>query len=81
MRTKKLLVLALTLFAIAGATLTLADYVEIDRNPPPPSQCVCPAVWDPVVCRGPDGSVRTFSNACVAGCNGYTKCVRYAVSE
>ena len=81
MKTKKVLVLVLTVFAIASATLALADYLEIERNPPPSSQCVCPAIWDPVVCKGADGSFHAFSNACVAGCNGYTKCVRYTVSE
>ena len=81
MRTKKLLVLALMVFAIAGATMTLAQYIDIVRDPPEPSQCICPAIWDPVACRGSDGSVHVFSNACVAGCNGYTRCVRYAVPE
>jgi hypothetical protein len=37
----------------------------------PPRECICSANYEPVVCRAADGSRHTFSNLCVAGCNGY----------
>jgi hypothetical protein len=80
MRTKRLLVVALVVLAIAGAmAVTLADYLEIERNPPGGSGCVCPAIWEPVACRAPDGSIHGFSNGCVAACYGFTQCARIAV--
>ena len=42
MRTTKLLVLALAVFALAGATMTLAQYIEIVRDPPEPSSSAAP---------------------------------------
>lgn len=80
MRSRKLLVLALmaVAFAWAGA-VALAGYVEIEPNPPDDPECLCPANWDPVVCKGPDGSRHVFSNACVAGCNGFTKCASVTI--
>lgn len=48
--------------------------INIERNPPAGSGCTCPAVWDPVVCKDGQGNERYFSNSCVAGCHGLTKC-------
>lgn len=39
---------------------------------PPGGGCICPAVYDPVLC--PNG--RTYSNGCVAACHGQTGCTR-----
>lgn len=41
------------------------EYVE-DREPIPPEDCVCIALWDPVC--GVDG--KTYSNSCYADCVG-----------
>jgi len=80
MRTKKRLVLALAVVAIAfGSAAAVADYLEIERLPPGETQCICPANWDPVVCKAADGTRRAFSNACVAACNGFTKCASFVV--
>ena len=53
-----------------------AQEIEIIKDPPGGGQCICPANWDPVVCVAPDGSRGKFSNACVAGCYGFTHCAR-----
>ena len=82
----------LTAVALAAAAgiCTLADTVGddggastfaslIDR-PPGGSSCVCPSLWQPVVCtrENPDGTTsrQAFSNGCVAACHGYTSCAR-----
>jgi hypothetical protein len=56
-----------------------AQDLEI-KGPPPGGSCLCPANWEPVVCTGSDGSRHAFSNGCVAGCYGYTSCVRIVVA-
>ncbi len=53
---------------------------DLDTNDgfPGGDDCICPLNYDPVVCvdRNPDGTIttRTFSNACFAGCAGFTRC-------
>jgi hypothetical protein len=89
---RKLVLAALTAVVLAAAAgaFTLAETVGgddgvpgfasliIDR--PPGGGCVCPALWQPVVCtrENPDGTTshQAFSNGCVAGCYGYTSCAR-----
>ncbi len=79
---------AIAVLALAAASaLALADFggnggaqdLEI-QGPPPDGSCLCPANWDPVVCRAADGSRHAYSNACVAGCAGYTDCSRIVAS-
>jgi hypothetical protein len=90
---RKLVIAALTAVALAivAGAYTLADTVGddggasthasliIDR-PPTGGGCVCPALWQPVVCtrENPDGTTshQAFSNGCVAACHGYTSCAR-----
>ena len=80
MRSRKLLVVALMAVAFACVgVVAFASYVEIEPNPPDDSECLCPANWDPVVCKAPDGTRRAFSNACVAGCYGFTKCTSFVI--
>jgi hypothetical protein len=57
-------------FADFGSGARAQDF-DIDRDKPRP-ECVCPANYQPVVCRAADGSRHTFSNLCVAGCSGFT---------
>ncbi len=47
----------------------------IEPDPPDPGgdDCICPHVWDPVVCNV-NGERQRFSNACFAGCAGATQC-------
>ena len=89
---RKLVLAALTavvLATVAGA-YTLAETVGgddgastfaslIDR-PPGGSSCVCPALFQPVICtrENPDGTTsrQVFSNGCIAACHGYTSCAR-----
>jgi hypothetical protein len=71
--------------ASAAALATLggnasAEEIVIVRNPPDGSGCTCPANWEPVVCTASDGSHHGFSNACVAGCYGFTQCARIIVA-
>ncbi len=78
--------------AVAGLMLAAASAVAlagIGDDPvknleiiglPRGGSCTCPANWEPVVCRASDGSLQAFSNACVAGCYGYTSCARIVVS-
>jgi len=80
---------AAILLVVAASAVTFAELggggeggdqnLEIERDPPGESECICPAIWDPVVCRAADGTWRAFSNACVAACNGFTKCRSFAV--
>jgi len=65
---------ALTLASIgpgAGSAI-----VDIEQDPPGDEPCNCPAIYQPVACKGADGTRHYFSNLCVAGCSGYTKCER-----
>lgn len=83
MRTRtKLLVTAIVLLACAGGLAALADqYVVLDRLPGGGSGCMCPQIWAPVICTAPNGSHGVFSNACFAGCYGYTDCHRIVIPE
>ncbi|MBZ5637604.1 MAG: hypothetical protein LAO51_02485 [Acidobacteriia bacterium] len=83
------LVTAALLLAAAASVVALAGFgdngggqvFDVIRNPPGGSGCICPANWDPVVCRAQDGSAHYFSNLCVAGCYGYTSCARVIISQ
>jgi hypothetical protein len=74
--------LVLVLAAASAAALAdiggsgAAQEIEIIKGPPGGGSCVCPAIYEPVVCVAPDGSYGKFSSACVAGCYGFTHCVR-----
>ena len=61
-------VVALALVAVVAGSFSLT----YARKPPSEPTCLCPDVWDPVVCS--DGN--TYSNFCYAGCAGATGCVR-----
>jgi hypothetical protein len=67
--------------AVAVASIGDDPYKNLEIQGPPHGggSCICPMNYDPVVCRGSDGSLHAFSNACVAACNGYTSCVQFAV--
>ena len=89
MSKKSLWIGAVAAFMLAAASaVALAGFgdgdpvknVEIIGNPGGAS-CVCPANYDPVICRASDGSLHAFSNGCVAGCYGYTACARYTVPK
>jgi len=69
------LILAFAASAAALASLGAQD-LEIIKDPPGGGGCICPANYDPVVCVGPNGAQGKFSNACVAGCYGFTHCAR-----
>ena len=45
-----------------------------DGGPGDGDDCICPHIYDPVVCNVNGERVR-FSNACFAGCAGATKCI------
>ncbi len=88
MRTRTVvLVTAVVLLASAAAVVTLAGFgdsgpvVVIDHGPGGGTSCNCPMNWAPVLCTAPDGSRQAFSNACFAGCNGYTECVRVVIQQ
>ena len=75
---------ALLLSASLGTLAGLGDDgsasdLDVIHDPPGGSECICPHVWDPVVCRAPDGSRAKFSNACVAACHGFANCVKIAI--
>jgi hypothetical protein len=57
-----------------------AQDIDINRDKPP-RECICTANYEPVVCRAADGSHHTFSNLCVAGCNGFTAASCTAVDD
>jgi len=88
MRTRTVLIVtgAVLLFS-AAAVVTLADFgnnpgpVVIDRGPGGGTSCTCPMNWAPVLCTAPDGSKQAFSNACFAGCYGYTQCARIQIQQ
>jgi len=88
MKSKRAFVFALAaLLLAAGSAIPFASFggsggvqvIEVVRDPPDDSGCICPAIWDPVSCRASDGTVRTFSSACVAACHGFTKCRSVAI--
>jgi len=91
MKRRSLLIGTLMVVLVAAASIVgltalsgnvgAAEEIEVGGPPPGGDGCICPANYDPVVCKAQDGSRHTFSNACVAGCSGFTKCVRFAVVE
>jgi len=64
------------LFIVALGVLAASTDLAAKKPPPPPpppkGECLCPDVYDPVIC---DNGV-TYSNLCQAGCAGATGCVR-----
>ena len=88
MRRKTLVAAAAALLCCAASVVALAalgeeptnDALGVIKRLPPGSSCVCPANWDPVLCTAPDGTRQAFSNACVAGCYGYTHCAHIAIA-
>ena len=78
------LILGLGIFLSAGVLAdTIGDdpnqNVDIEPNPPDPGECICPQVYDPVVCLV-NGQKQIFSNACFAGCAGATQCRKFAIA-
>jgi hypothetical protein len=87
MRKKRLALVLGSLFLLATSAAVLANlgddnggavHLDINDDWPGDDDCICPMIYDPVVCivENPDGTKtkRVFSNACVAGCHGYTDC-------
>ena len=56
-----------TALAVAASSTAFAA-----KKPPSGPSCLCPDVFDPVICS--DGI--TYSNFCQAGCAGATGCTR-----
>jgi hypothetical protein len=63
-----------------GGSVGAADDLVIQGPPHGGGGCICPANFEPVVCIASDGTRHAFSNACVAGCSGYTQCARVVVA-
>jgi hypothetical protein len=67
-----------SLFVVALGVLAASTVLAAKKPPPPPpppppkGECLCPDVFDPVICS--DGN--TYSNFCQAGCAGATGCTR-----
>ena len=86
---RKKLVLALgCALVLAGSAAVVAGIGGGDSNgdindnggfPGGGDDCICTHQYDPVVCieRNPDGTLtkHVFSNACFAGCAGFTNCL------
>ena len=76
-------VLFLALAVSAGVLADLGgsssgdNNLAVVRKVPPGSGCVCPAIWDPVVCTQP--TRQAYSNICVATCNGASSCAHVAI--
>ncbi len=68
---------AVALAGLGGGNNGNSEF-DINHDRPGGDDCICPLNYDPVVCvdRNPDGTIttRTFSNACFAGCAGFTRC-------
>lgn len=91
---KKKLMLALgSLFLLAASVGVVAGIgdddggasdLDVNNDLPGGDDCICPMVYDPVVClvQNPDGSKskQLFSNACFAGCAGATECRGFAIA-
>jgi len=80
MRRNMLGIGAVVVLLLAAASAVAVQDLEIISDPPGGEDCICPANYDPVVCVAPDGSRAKFSNACVAGCHGYTRCAQIIIS-
>ncbi|NIM00174.1 MAG: hypothetical protein GTN89_04585 [Acidobacteria bacterium] len=69
-------------FAGLGGNDDQASDLDLNNDFPDLGGCVCPMVYDPVVCfkEGPDGTIvrKSFSNACFAGCEGFTRCASFS---
>jgi len=90
MKRRSLWILVLSALVLTGASaVVMADFGDDDPaqdlniivSGPGGSDCYCPAVWDPVVCKGADHSLHYFSNGCVAACNGFTHCARITIAR
>ncbi|MFN3657134.1 MAG: Kazal-type serine protease inhibitor family protein [Pseudolabrys sp.] len=56
---------------VGAADMKAPGALAADVRPvPPPGRCVCTREYRPVCGRLPDGTERTFPNACTAGCAG-----------
>jgi len=73
---------AAALSAVVGGDLggDVGDGDVFGPGSPPDDDCICPAVFDPVVCEAPGGGRQAYSNACVAACNNATNCVEIAIA-
>lgn len=65
---------AFVLVVLLGVAAASTVFAAKKPPPPPPPKgdCLCPDVYDPVICS--DGN--TYSNFCQAGCAGATGCTR-----
>jgi hypothetical protein len=61
--------LLVVIVAIAALTVPTASA----KRPPSEPTCLCPDVFDPVICTS---NGQTYSNFCQAGCAGATGCTR-----
>jgi hypothetical protein len=61
-----------TLGVLAASTVFAAKKPPPPPPPPPKGECLCPDVYDPVICS----NGITYSNFCQAGCAGATGCTR-----
>lgn len=59
-------------FVLVVALAVLAASTAFAKRPPSEPSCLCPDVYDPVICS--DGN--TYPNFCYAGCAGATGCTR-----
>ena len=63
-----------------GIVLTMGDgpNQHIQQDPPDRGECICTHEYAPVKCARtlPNGlvEIRRFTNACEAGCAGFTEC-------
>ena len=69
---------AVALAGLGGGDNSSSDLDVNHDRPIGGDDCICTQQYDPVVCvdKNPDGTftTRTFSNACFAGCAGFTHC-------
>jgi len=79
------LLVPLAALVLAGAVIAGGgSNSDINENNDPPGggdECICPQIYDPVICTQPSSgtiistnTAKKFSNACFAGCEGYTEC-------
>ena len=62
----------MTAFAFVTVLAAVASTTAFARRPPSEPTCLCPDVFDPVICS----NGVTYSNFCQAGCAGATGCTR-----
>jgi len=86
MNRKNLALGLVCVLALVGSVAVVAGIGGDDSNSnintnggfPGGGSCICTQQYDPVTCidKNPDGTYtkQTFSNACFAGCAGFTNC-------